>query len=83
MIDERGFIDAARVGVVVVMFNSSTTATPSRIVCTLNHSLSGGKVPDSFPDPKNSELIPVWCLNTLAWRSFRKDSVASWFVENT
>jgi hypothetical protein len=78
MQDVEVFLQAAKMGEVMVKFKKAHSGEIREMLCTLNHVLSEGKVPEVFPEPKNAEAIAVWCLDKSAWRSFRKDSVIEW-----
>ena len=79
MQDEEKFLEAARQGVVTVVFKKIDSDEIRVMPCTLNHTLSEGKVPAVFSQRPQSDNFSVWCLDKSAWRSFRKNTVIEWY----
>lgn len=79
MIEEEKFLQAAKEGVVTVVFKKIDSDEIRVMPCTLNHILSEGKVPEVFSQRPVSEHYSVWCLDKSAWRSFRKNTVIEWY----
>ena len=79
----KGFLAAARAGVVTVEFTKVSTGEIRRMPCTLNHKLSEGNVPEILPndyDDESAQHFAVWAVDVNGWRSFRLDSVERWYV---
>lgn len=72
------FLQAAKEGVVTVVFKKINTDEIRIMPCTLNESISNGNAIVKDTDP-NSEHFAVWCLDKDAWRSFRANTVVEWY----
>ena len=78
----KGFLSAARTGVVTVEFRKVKTGEFRRMPCTLNNVLSEGNVPEILPNDYDDDTqhFAVWAVDVKGWRSFRLDSVERWYV---
>ena len=77
----NGFVDAAKQGVVTVVFDKINDGGRRVMPCTLNTELSNHNVPEILEQrEKESEHLVVWCLDKEAWRSFRVDTLVEWYV---
>lgn len=76
----KGFIDAAKKGVVTVEFTKIDTGELRVMPCTLNPELSNHNVPEILEQREDNEHIVVWSLDKNAWRSFRVETVIDWYV---
>lgn len=78
----KGFVDAAKTGVVTVEFTKASTGELRVMPCTLNHKLSEGHVPEILDQTVDMDrgYLAVWCVDKKGWRSFRLDSVQRWYV---
>lgn len=78
----KGFLAAARAGVVTVEFCKVKTGEFRRMPCTLNSALSEGHVPEilSIDVDDDAEHFAVWAVDVKGWRSFRLDTVERWYV---
>lgn len=76
----KGFVEAAKKGVVTVEFNKINDGGLRIMPCTLNTELSDHNVPEVLEQRENeSSHLVVWCLDKTAWRSFRVDTVIKWY----
>jgi len=75
----KGFTKAAQAGVVTVEFNKIGTGELRIMPCTLNVELSGHNVPEILEQREESDHLVVWCLDKAGWRSFRSETVVTWY----
>jgi len=75
----KGFTDAAREGMVTVEFTKIDTGELRVMPCTLNVELSGHNVPEILEQREDNDHIVVWCLDKEGWRSFRRETVITWY----
>jgi hypothetical protein len=75
----NGFIKAAQAGVVTVVFRKIYDGEIRTMECTLNHELSGGKVPEVLEQQEIGDHLAVYALDRDGWRSFRVDTVIDWY----
>ena len=76
----KGFMEAAKAGVVTVEFTKVGTGELRVMTCTLNAELSNHNVPEILEQrEEQSDHLVVWCLDKDAWRSFRVDTVQKWY----
>lgn len=75
----KGFIDAAKKGVVTVEFNKIDTGELRVMPCTLNTELSNRNVQEVLEQREDNEHLVVWCIDKDAWRSFRVETVVRWY----
>tara|TARA_B110000305_G_scaffold241795_1_gene317599 strand:- start:3178 stop:3435 length:258 start_codon:yes stop_codon:yes gene_type:complete len=77
--DMKGFTKAAQAGVVTVEFNKIDTGELRVMPCTLNVELSGHNVPEILEQREDNDHLVVWCLDKQGWRSFRTETVITWY----
>ena len=77
--DVEKFLEAAKKGVVTVVFKKLGDGEIRHMVCTLNSEMSGGKVQTLLEQRTENEHLAVWALDREAWRSFRVSTVIEWF----
>ena len=75
----KGFIKAAQNGVVTVEFTKIDTGELRVMPCTLNRELSDNNVPEKLDIQEDSEHYAVWSMDKQAWRSFRVNTVKTWY----
>lgn len=75
----KGFIEAAKEGVVTVEFTKVGTGELRVMPCTLNVELSHHNVPEILEQKENNDHLVVWCLDKEAWRSFRVETMIRWY----
>jgi hypothetical protein len=79
MFDMASFVEKAQQGPVTVEFRKVGTDEVRVMPCTLNSELSGGAVPAVLEQREAQQHLAVWCLDKSAWRSFRGDTVVTWY----
>lgn len=79
MDDVNKFIEAAKVGVVTVVFEKIHNDGIRTMKCTLNRKLSKENIPEVFKQREQNDHIVVWALDRDAWRSFRVSTVIEWY----
>ena len=72
------FIKEAQQGIVTVEFTKINTGDTRVMPCTLAPSLIPNNIEIREIDP-NSDHLVVWSLDKDAWRSFRVNTVTSWY----
>ncbi len=77
--DMKGFTKAAQAGIVTVEFTKIDTGELRVMPCTLNPELSGHNVPEILEQREESDHLVVWCLDKEGWRSFRTETVITWY----
>lgn len=75
----KGFVEAAKEGVVTVVFDKINDGGRRVMPCTLNTVLSNHNVPEILEQREESENLVVWCLDKSAWRSFRANTLVKWY----
>jgi len=75
----KGFVTAAKKGVVTVEFTKIDTGELRVMPCTLNTTLSNHNVQEILEQREDNEHIAVWCLDKNAWRSFRVNTLVKWY----
>ena len=78
----KRLIEAARDGVITVIFDKINEGGRRVMPCTLNSELSNHNVPEILEQRDESDNIVVWCIDKQAWRSFRVDTLVDWYVGN-
>ena len=78
----KRLIEAARDGVITVIFDKINDGGRRIMPCTLNAELSNHNVPEILEQRDESDNIVVWCIDKQAWRSFRVDTLVDWYVGN-
>ena len=75
----KGFIEAAKEGVVTVEFTKVDTGELRVMPCTLNAELSYHNVPEILEQKEDNDHLVVWSLDKQAWRSFRVSTLVRWY----
>lgn len=75
----KGFIEAAKKGVVTVEFTKIDTGELRVMPCTLNTEISNHNVPEILEQKESNDHLVVWCLDKADWRSFRVETVIKWY----
>lgn len=75
----KGFISAAKAGIVTVEFTKVGTDEIRVMPCTLNIVLSDHNVPEIMEQKEDNDHLVVWSIDKQAWRSFRVNTVISWY----
>jgi len=76
--DTEKFLNAAKEGVVTVVFEKINNGGTRIMECTLNPKLANDKIGEVTQRPENDHLA-VWALDRDAWRSFRVSTVTEWY----
>jgi len=77
--DIRGFISAAKAGIVTVEFTKVGTDEVRVMPCTLNVVLSDHNVPEIMEQQEDNDHLVVWSIDKHAWRSFRVNTLIKWY----
>lgn len=77
--DIRGFISAAKAGIVTVEFTKVGTDEVRVMPCTLNVVLSDHNVPEIMEQQEDNDHLVVWSIDKQAWRSFRVNTLIKWY----
>jgi len=73
------FLEAARDGIVTVVFEKINDGGTRIMECTLNADTSKGNVGTDFGQQSSSDHLAVWALDRDGWRSFRVNTVTEWY----
>lgn len=73
------FISGAQQGVVTVEFRKLGTNELRVMPCTLNSEIAGTIITIKDIDPSSHNFV-VWCIDKNAWRSFRANTVETWYA---
>lgn len=76
----NGFVDAAKQGVVTVVFDKINDGGRRVMPCTLNTELSNHNVPEILEQQETGDNLVVWSIDKQAWRSFRVNTLVEWYV---
>lgn len=72
------FIETVRNGVATVEFKKIGTDELRIMPCTLNSEIAGFDIPLKDFDERSDNFV-VWCVDKDAWRSFRVNTVVTWY----
>jgi hypothetical protein len=75
----KGFVEAAKKGVVTVEFTKIDTGDLRVMPSTLNPELSNHNVPEILEQQESSDHLVVWSLDKDSWRSFRVNTLVKWY----
>jgi len=75
----KGFISAAKAGIVTVEFTKVGTDEVRVMPCTLNVVLSDHNVPEIMEQQEDNDRLVVWSIDKQAWRSFRVNTLIKWY----
>ena len=77
--DMKGFVKAAKSGVVTVVFNKINDGGLRIMPCTLNPETSNHDIPEINSQREDSDHLVVWSMDRETWRSFRVNTVVDWY----
>ena len=75
----KGFVEAAKKGVVTVEFTKIDSGDLRVMPSTLNPESSDHNVPEILEQKEESDHLVVWSLDKSSWRSFRVNTLVKWY----